>query len=81
MREPTSGEIVIPELALVPGLAFDQNGRRLGTGGGWYDRVLNAIPLKIGATFGGQIVKAVPVEAHDIKMDWVASESGIVKCE
>ncbi len=80
VREPISDEIVAPELAIVPGLAFDQIGNRLGTGGGWYDRVLADIPVKIGVTFGGQIVERVPVEAHDIGMDWVASEMGLDAC-
>ena len=58
VREPISDEIVRPEIALVPGLAFDKLGGRLGMGGGWYDRVLGDIPVKIGICFGGQIVSA-----------------------
>ena len=77
VREPVSPEIVRPEIVFAPGLAFDPKGRRLGTGGGWYDRVLAEIPLKFGVTFGGQIVDEVPVESHDIHMDWVASEVGL----
>ena len=56
VREPISDEIVRPEIALVPGLAFDKLGGRLGMGGGYYDRVLGDIPVKIGVCFGGQIV-------------------------
>lgn len=81
VREPISDEIVRPDLALVPGLAFDQNGGRLGMGGGWYDRVLADIPVKVGVGFGGQIVANVPVEAHDIRMNWLASENGLWRCE
>ena len=77
VREPPDGELVRPEIALVPGLAFDQNGGRLGTGGGWYDRVLAEIPVKIGVCFGEQIVAKVPIEAHDIQMNWLASDAGL----
>ena len=80
VREPISQEIVQPEIVFAPGLAFDPKGQRLGTGGGWYDRALAEIPLKFGVTFSGQIVKQVPVESHDIRMDWVASDKGLIKC-
>ena len=79
VREPVSDEIVRPEIVFVPGLAFDPEGRRLGTGGGWYDRVLADIPLKFGVTFGAQIVDKVPVESHDIRMDWVASDEKLIQ--
>lgn len=81
VREPVASEEIKPEIALVPGLAFDRRGYRLGMGGGWYDRVLADIPLKIGVCYGGQVVDEVAVEAHDIKMDWLASEVGLVMCE
>jgi len=81
VREPIYDEAVRPEIALVPGLAFDRHGRRLGTGGGWYDRVLAEIPIKIGVGFGWQIVDEVPVEAHDIRVNWLASDAGLVKCD
>ena len=77
VRAPISEQIVRPEIVLVPGLTFDKNGGRLGMGGGYYDRVLSDIPVRIGVCFGGQIVDEVPLEAHDIRMDWVASETGI----
>ena len=80
VREPIGDEIVQPELAIVPGLAFDESGRRLGTGGGWYDRVLADIPLKIGVVFSGQIVERVPTETHDIAMNRVASEHHLIEC-
>lgn len=77
VREPRGDEIVRPELALVPGLAFDKNGGRLGMGGGWYDRALSDIPVKVGVGFGGQIVDEVPMNAHDMKMDWLSSDQGL----
>ena len=80
VREPISQEIVRPEIALVPGVAFDRRGSRLGMGGGWYDRVLTEISLKIGVCFGGQIGQDIPIEAHDASMDWLASEAGLWRC-
>lgn len=80
VREPIFDEIILPEIVLVPGLAFDRRGCRLGMGGGWYDRVLAQIPIKIGVCFRGQIADEVPIESHDIKMDWLASEAGLVRC-
>ena len=81
VREPISDQIILPEIVLVPGLAFDRRGHRLGMGGGWYDRVLSDIPLKIGVCFGWQIVDEIPVETHDINMNWLASEMGLLHCE
>ena len=80
VREPLGDEIVRPDLALVPGLAFDRDGHRLGRGGGWYDRALSAIPVKVGVGFRGQRAEEVPVEAHDVKMDWLASDAGLASC-
>lgn len=80
VREPPALEMVRPQIVLVPGLAFDKSGHRLGTGGGWYDRVLSEIPTKIGVVFDRQIVAHVPTEAHDVRMNWVASEAGLVEC-
>lgn len=63
---------------LVPGIAFDHLGGRLGRGGGYYDRFL-AHPamreaVKIGVCWSLQVVKYVPAEAHDVRMDWICSE-------
>lgn len=78
-----SGESFDPTLApstvvLVPGLAFDFEGNRLGRGKGYYDRFLAsehmAQSLKIGVCWSLQIVKQVPSESHDVSMDWVCSE-------
>ena len=61
---------------LVPGVAFDAAGHRLGRGKGYYDRFLSALPARpflLGACFAWQQVPAVPFEPHDIIMDAVAS--------
>jgi 5-formyltetrahydrofolate cyclo-ligase len=71
LKEPNQGEWVAPDsldLVLVPGLAFTLCGRRLGRGGGYYDRTLSALPLRaisLGVCFSCQIVESIPVEAHD----------------
>ena len=80
VREPVSDEEVAPAIVLAPGLAFSECGHRLGTGGGWYDRSLNESQLKVGVGFAAQIVAQVPVEAHDVRMDWVASDADFWRC-
>ena len=61
------------DLIIVAGLAFGPNGYRVGYGGGYYDTFLADHPgaRKIGVAFPFQMVDAVPVEAHDIKLDGV----------
>lgn len=65
---------------LVPGLAFAPDGRRLGRGGGWYDRLLascDADTLTIGICFHTQLFADLPTEAHDRRVARVVTESGI----
>lgn len=67
--------------ALIPGVAFDRGGRRLGYGGGFYDRLLKdglpvSTPLVSGA-FEVQILDEVPVDPHDAPVDVVVTEKGI----
>ena len=64
---------------LVPLLAFDQSGRRLGYGGGYYDRTLAALPGRVvmGCGFAAQRVACVPVEPHDITLPAVLTERGV----
>ena len=74
ISEPPAGPVVRPQEVrawLVPGLAFTADGRRLGYGGGWYDRLLADAPdgvPKIGVAYDFQIVDSLPVEEHDIRM-------------
>lgn len=71
-----------PDLVVVPGLAFTASGERLGQGGGWYDRFLSAVRpdcITIGVCFGEQLVDEVPVEAHDIGVDHVVTDRGVVR--
>lgn len=68
---------------LVPGLVFDNAGNRLGRGGGFYDRFLGHGPYqrarKIGIGLSLQFVEAIPIEDHDIEMNWLCSERGVFK--
>lgn len=67
------------EFVLVPGVAFDRNGRRLGRGGGHYDRFLSRVKgRKIGVCFEFQLMKEVPVEPHDMRMDAVVTERRVI---
>lgn len=61
------------DLVLVPGMAFDGEGHRLGRGRGYYDRLLPRLPqaAKLGVCFPFQMVESVPCEAHDIAVSRV----------
>jgi len=70
-----------PDVVVVPGLAFTATGARLGQGGGWYDRFLSNVALDcttIGVGFNQQIVDSLPTEAHDVTLDFVLTEGGLV---
>ncbi len=76
LHEPIGNEPRVPDLVLVPGLAFDANGSRLGRGRGFYDRWLAAHPtvVTVGVCFDFQIVPQIPMELHDRRMDFVVTE-------
>lgn len=58
------------DLAVIPGVAFDRRGNRLGRGKGYYDRLLPRLTAyKIGVCFPFQRVESLPAEAHDVRMD------------
>ena len=68
------------DLILVPGMAFDGAGRRLGRGKGYYDRLLAERRndcLALGVTVSARLVDRVPTEDHDISVELLATESGI----
>ncbi|MEJ8548226.1 5-formyltetrahydrofolate cyclo-ligase [Brevibacillus borstelensis] len=70
------------EAVLVPGVAFDRRGGRMGYGAGYYDRFLSSLsrrPLLIGCAFDLQVQQAVPMEPHDISLDFLATESGVTE--
>jgi 5-formyltetrahydrofolate cyclo-ligase len=77
LTQPTeAAEIVRPNLVLAPLLAFDARGRRLGYGKGYYDRAVSQLRATgrvfyLGLAYAQQQVDAVPVEKHDLLLDWV----------
>jgi len=80
IREPTESCPQIPlnrlDLILVPGVAFDLHGRRLGRGRGFYDQILAAVRGKTcGVAFDEQIVDEVPVEPHDVLLNCILTPS------
>lgn len=82
--EPVCENIVRPQdvdIWIVPGLAFTADGKRLGYGGGWYDRLLSrssASSLKIAVAHPFQIVSDIPTEKHDIRLDRIVSVHAVV---
>jgi 5-formyltetrahydrofolate cyclo-ligase len=70
----------MPQLLLVPLLAFDAQGHRLGHGGGFYDRTIAAFGVRaIGIAYAGQEVETLPHEPHDMKLDAVLTEGGLTR--
>jgi 5-formyltetrahydrofolate cyclo-ligase len=68
------------QLAIVPVLAFDRRGYRLGYGKGYYDRLLAAGPVTtIGVGFAAQEIDALPAEPHDIALDWIITEREVIR--
>jgi 5-formyltetrahydrofolate cyclo-ligase len=80
--EPVAGEELRPDVVLVPLLAFDRAGRRLGYGGGYYDRTLAALPgaKPIGIAYAGQEMAEVPAGPQDFRLPLIATEAGVILC-
>jgi 5-formyltetrahydrofolate cyclo-ligase len=86
--EPRGTVCVVPpeemQYVVVPGLAFDRCGGRLGFGKGYYDRFLSRLPTTTyccGLAFCMQIVPCVPRMAHDVCMHGVVTEQGVIPCQ
>jgi 5-formyltetrahydrofolate cyclo-ligase len=70
------------DLIIVPGVAFDRAGRRIGRGGGVYDRLLPQYhAVRAGICFGFQCLEPVPAQEYDVRMDWLVTETQILKIE
>ena len=77
--EPTSSW---PDVVVVPGVAFTAHGARLGQGGGWYDRYLAATRpdcIAVGVCFREQLRDDLPTEPHDVGVDVVVTDDGVVQ--
>ena len=73
-----------PDLFVAPGVVFDRQGRRIGYGGGFYDRLLRALPVRkpvVALAFALQIVESVPFDpSHDQPVDIIITEEEIIDC-
>ena len=83
--EPSSDSPLVPihqiDIVLIPGIAFDRKGQRLGTGFGFYDKTLASFGgVKIGLAYSIQISNEdLPTEPHDLPMDYVVTENYTIK--
>ena len=80
---PVAGEPAEPDLVLVPMLAFDPRGHRLGYGGGFYDRTIAALRARrplvaLGLAYAGQAVPEVPAGGTDMRLDGIVTEAGVL---
>ncbi|MDD7971257.1 5-formyltetrahydrofolate cyclo-ligase [Roseinatronobacter alkalisoli] len=80
---PANADPVIPQALIVPMLAFDRRGYRLGYGGGFYDRTLEKLRsagpvLAVGLAFDAQICDDLPTEATDQQLDAIITGSGVI---
>lgn len=86
IREPKRGTKIIQtqeiNLVIVPGVAFDRKGTRLGYGGGFYDKFLKNLPDSsrfIGLAFQEQVVKSIPRAARDIMLHKIITDQGVME--
>ena len=80
---PKNGLVLKPELLIVPLVAFDRSGARLGYGGGYYDRSLEQLrrrkpTIAVGFAYSSQEVKKVPTERTDQQLDIIVTENEII---
>jgi len=79
VRRRSPGDV---DLALIPGLAFDRRGTRIGYGGGYYDVLLQHLEgSTVALAYAFQVVETLPEEQHDVRVDAVVTENGVVSTE
>jgi 5-formyltetrahydrofolate cyclo-ligase len=81
---PAEGETVEPDALIVPMLAFDRRGHRLGYGGGFYDRTIAGLRARretaaIGFAYADQEMDEVPDSEHDMRLDAIVTEAGVIR--
>ncbi len=75
-------EVELVDAVIIPGVAFDACGSRLGYGGGYYDRLLPRLGpdcMRIGFAFAEQILAEIPAEPHDAVVDLVVTQNGVIR--
>jgi 5-formyltetrahydrofolate cyclo-ligase len=74
-----AGAVIVPDVLLVPLLAFDMRGHRLGYGGGYYDRTIAALPdaLRLGCAYAAQKIETVPCMQTDLSMHAIATDTAL----
>lgn len=82
---PADGDWIEPEIVVVPLVAFDRTGGRLGYGGGFYDRTLEQLRAKrptlaIGFAYADQEDRALPLEPTDQPLDLIVTDQGVISC-
>lgn len=82
-RVPAGGDWLVPQVLIVPLLAWDRRGYRLGYGGGYYDRTLAMLRaaggcVAVGFAFAAQEVPEVPIDENDQRLDHMVTEQGVV---
>jgi 5-formyltetrahydrofolate cyclo-ligase len=89
-REPADGEVVMPseiDVVIVPAVVFDRSGRRVGYGGGFYDRFLPRARhdcLRVGLAFEVQVLsegESLPGGSFDLRVDMILTEAATIRCE
>ncbi|MEI8194551.1 MAG: 5-formyltetrahydrofolate cyclo-ligase [Phycisphaerae bacterium] len=86
LREPSKGKVVpldLIDMIVVPGLAFDRHGFRVGRGRGFYDRFLAQQDFqgtRCALCFHEQLISGIPLEPHDIPMDLIVTDREVVHC-
>lgn len=82
IAEPVTDKIIFPDAhscMIVPGIAFDKQGNRMGYGGGYYDTYCKKFPdiNRIGLCYHWQVLECIPAEAHDMKMNQLVTDFGV----
>jgi len=81
LRQPSNNIKAVPDIAILPGLAFSLSGDRLGFGAGYYDKYFAKIGTnitKIGVCFHENLYEGLPRESHDTKMDYIITDKTII---